>query len=395
MFKFRRSQEAAYMDRNVEKFAEIFGYLPQYIFRSPARVELGGNHTDHQRGIALCAAVDLCTKAWVSSNGSPVINIHSEGYEPFTIDMNDIEIHPEEYKTPQAIVRGTISQFVQYGLYGFDAYITSNIPAGCGLASSASFEILLATICNELSGLEKSDNELAHLAKYVENEYFGKPCGLLDQMACTAESIMCIDFSDSDYPDIWDIDFDFNEHGYSLCIIKCGDSHEQLTADYASIPADLKKICAVFGSDVLREVEEKEFYEHIGELREKCSDRAVLRAMHVYNENKRVEAMRDALRSDDVETYLSLVRKSGVSSWELAQNVVSPSKDRQDLAVALALAEKLLDGRGACRVHGGGFAGTIQAYVPNEKTEEFTAGMEALFGKGCCLFVKLKTRNMR
>lgn len=384
------------MDPNVQKFSEIFGYLPQYVFQAPGRTELSGNHTDHQHGMVLCAAVDLCTKAWVSSNGTPFINIHSEGYEPFTIDMSDIDIHPEEYGTPKAIVRGVISQFVRYGLYGFDAYIISNVPAGYGLSSSASFEILIATICNELSGLEKSDNELAHLAMYVENEYFGKPCGLLDQMACTADCIMCIDFNDNNFPDIWDIDFDFTAHGYTLCLITCGSGHADLTDDYASVPQDLKKINDVFGTKVLREVDEDEFYSRLNELREKCGDRAVMRAIHVYNENKRVAAQREALRADDMETYLKLVKESGRSSWEFLQNVIpSGASEHQDMAIALALAEKLLDGDGACRVHGGGFAGTIQAYVPNDKVDMFREGMEAVAGEGSCLFVKLRTRDMR
>ena len=384
------------MDMHVEKFAELFGYLPQYVFQTPGRCELLGNHTDHQKGLVLCAAADLKIKAWVSSNGQPLINIHSEGYEPFSIDMNDIEIHPEEYGTPQSIVRGTISQFVQYGLYGFDAYIISDIPAGYGLSSSAAFEILIATICNELSGLEKSDNELAHLAKYVENEYFGKPCGLMDQMACTADCVMCIDFKDSDFPDIWDVDFDPEKHGYCVCLVKCGNGHADLTDDYASVPEDLKKINGVLGAEVLRDADEAEFYSRIKELREKCGDRAVLRAMHVFNENRRVEKARKALFADDIETFLDMVRGSGKSSWEMLQNVIpAGSSVHQDMAVALALAERLLDGQGACRVHGGGFAGTILAFVPADKKDYFKENMEAALGDGCCLFIKLRTRNMR
>ena len=384
------------MDPHVEKFTELFGYLPQYVFQAPGRTELAGNHTDHQKGLVLCAAVDVCMKAWVSSNGKPVINIHSEGFEPFSVDMNDIDIHPEEYGTSRAIVRGIMAQFVQYGLYGFDAYIVSDIPAGYGLSSSAAFEILIATICNELAGLDKSDNELAHIGKYVENEYFGKPCGLLDQMACTADCIMCIDFSDSDWPDIWDIDFDFEEHGYTLCLIKCGSGHADLTDDYASVPAEIGRINEQFGVEVLRDVDEAEFYSRLKELREKCGDRAVLRAVHVFNENRRVAAARDALRADDMQTYLKIVRESGRSSWEFLQDIIpTGSVEHQDMAIALALAEKLLEGDGAARVHGGGFAGTIQAYIPNAKVDEFKAGMENVLGDGCCLFVKLRTRNMR
>lgn len=244
--------------------------------------------------------------------------------------------------------------------------------------------------------LKKNDNELAHLAKYVENEYFGKPCGLMDQMACTAESIMAIDFSDNDYPDIWDIDFDFEAHGYSICLIKCGRSHEDLTADYASIPEDLKKICAQFGAEVLRDVDEAVFYEKLTELRESCGDRAVLRAIHVFEENKRANAQKDALRAGDIDTYLELVKSSGRSSWELLQNVIPKgSETHQEMAVALTLAERALKGKGACRVHGGGFAGTIQAYVPVSMTEEFKTAMESYLGEGCCLFVKLKSRNRR
>lgn len=384
------------MDPNVERFSEIFGYLPQYVFEAPGRTELGGNHTDHQKGMVVCAAVDLSIKAWVSSNGTPTINIHSEGYEPFSVDMNDISVHPDEYGKPISIVRGTISQFVREGLYGFDAYITSDIPAGYGLSSSAAFEILMGTICNQLSGLGKDDIELSYLAQYVENEYFGKPCGLMDPLACTAHSIMAINFTNDEFPDIWDIDFDFKSHGYSLCLVKCGAGHEDLTEEYAAVTKDLKNVCALFGKEVLRDVDEEEFYSRFNEVREKCGDRSALRAVHVFNENKRAMAQKDALRADDMDTYLELVKESGRSSWELLQNVVpAGSTKNQDMAVALALAERALKGKGACRVHGGGFGGTIQAYVPNDMTEDFKKEIEGFLGEGACLYVNIKNINIR
>ena len=374
----------------MSKFAEYYGYEPQMTVKAPGRTELGGNHTDHQHGLVLAGPVDLYTIAYVSGNDSDQIRIVSEGYEPFQIDLKDTSVHEEEYNTSASIVRGIANAFMPFGLKGFDAYMTSDIPAGSGLSSSAALEILIGRICCRLTGEKRTGEELAILGQYVENVYFGKPCGLMDQMACAAEGVLAIDFQDPKKPVAQEVHFDFKQAGYTMCIIKCGAGHENLTGEYADITLELAKLCKIFGCDVLREVEEEAFYSRIREVRQKCGDRAVLRAIHVFNENRRVKEMLSALQAGDMNRYLELVKESGRSSWEILQNVIpSGAVKHQEMAVSLAVAERNLKGRGAVRVHGGGFAGTIQAYVPLDMVEEFREQTEAVLGEGSCIFVNV------
>ena len=368
-----------------EKFRQEFGAQAQYIFSAPGRTEISGNHTDHQHGCVLAAAVDRQTVAAVAENGTMQVRLRSEGYALCEMDLNDLSVHPEEAGRTAALIRGVAAQFAQFGLKGFDAYVVSNVLSGSGLSSSAAFEVLMGVIFNELTGAGFDPVQLARIGQYAENVYFGKPCGLMDQMACSVGNMIFIDFADSAATVVEPIAFDFGATGHSLCIIDSGASHADMTDEYAAITEELKAVCAVFGKAHLREIPEEDFYEKLAAVRAAAGDRAVCRAIHVYEENKRVAQQVQALKDNDFAGFLQGVRASGCSSWRLLQNVIPAGrKERQEVALALALAEKLLCGKGACRVHGGGFAGTIQAFVPDEMVESFTAGMDKVLGKGAC-----------
>lgn len=367
-------------------FYQLFGRMPQYRFAAPGRTELSGNHTDHQHGCVLAAAVDLKTTACVAENGLHVIRVQSEGYSPVEVDLNDLSIHEEEKNTTAALIRGVAAAFTQRGaqLRGFDAYCTSTVLPGSGLSSSAAFEVLFGTIFNHLFlDSRLSAIEIAQIGQYAENVYFGKPSGLMDQMACSVGNVVGIDFADPAKPQVQRLDFDFAYCGHTLCVIDSGADHANLTDAYASIPKDMGAVAAFFGKQILREVNEEAFYEQLPTIRQQCGDRAVLRAMHFFEENQRVQMQIRALENDNFDAFLSYVRQSGLSSWRLLQNVIPPEDpDHQALATALALAEHLLNGRGACRVHGGGFAGTLLAFVPNDMLESFQTSMGRMLGTG-------------
>ena len=361
----------------------------QYLFSAPGRTEIGGNHTDHQLGRVLAGAVSLETVAAVAVNGENVIRVLSEGYPLCEIALDDLAIRPEEFGTTAALIRGVAAGT---GLRkGFDAYICSTVLPGSGLSSSAAFEVLLGTIASQLSGAGLNAVEIAQLGQKVENEYFGKPCGLMDQMASSVGGIITIDFADPAKPVIEHLELDLAALGYALCIIDSGADHADLTDEYAAIPREMKAVAAVFGKSVLREVDEDAFFARLGEVRAAAGDRAALRAMHFFADNRRVAEQVAALRSGDFDAFLRLVNESGHSSWLYLQNVVpTGATAHQELAAALALAAKLLNGRGACRVHGGGFAGTIQAFVPLDLLESFRAGMEAALGEGSCHVLSIR-----
>ena len=365
-----------------------------YIFSAPGRTELGGNHTDHQRGCVLAAAVELETTAEVTLNGTDTIRVFSEGYAPVEVRLDDLQVHSGEENTTAALVRGVASAFAERGaaLQGFDAHVRSNVLPGSGLSSSAAFEVLMGTVLNELF-FDKSLSpvEVARIGQYAENVYFGKPCGLMDQMASAVGGMVFIDFQYPACPIVERIDFDLAAAGYALCIIDTGADHADLTAEYAAIPGEMKQICNYFGKEVLRQVEKDDFFAALPQLRGRVPDRAILRAIHFYHENDRVEQQVQALRMGDVEEFLHLVRQSGRSSWMYLQNITpAGAVEQQAVAVALALCEELLDGRGACRVHGGGFAGTVQAFVPMDLLETFRAGVESVLGEGKCHVLSLR-----
>ena len=370
-------------------FFDTFGRKPQYLFSAPGRTEIGGNHTDHQLGRVLAGAVSLETVAAVAENGENIVRVLSEGYPLCEIDLDDLAIRPEEFGTTKALIRGVAAGT---GLKkGFDAYVTSTVLPGSGLSSSAAFEVLLGTIASRLSGAGLTAVEIAQLGQRVENDYFGKPCGLMDQMASSVGGIITIDFADPDRPVVEHLDFDFAACGHALCIIDSGADHADLTDEYAAIPRDMKAVAALFGKEVLRQVNPAEFYARLNEVRAAAGDRAVMRAMHFFADNQRVADQVSALKAGNFEEFLRLVNESGRSSWLYLQNVVPAGYTaHQELAVALAVAGHLLHGRGACRVHGGGFAGTIQAFVPTDMLEEFRAGMEAVLGEGSCHVLSIR-----
>ena len=366
-------------------------------FSAPGRTEISGNHTDHQHGCVLAAAVNLETVAEVIVLDDPVIIIRSEGYAPVEINLNDLNVHPEEANTTKALVRGVAAAFRQRGaeLKGLLAKVRSTVLPGSGLRSSAAFEVLMGTILNELFFDGKlSPVAIAQIGQYAENVYFGKPCGLMDQTASSVGGMVYIDFADPARPIVEKLDFDFAKAGHALCIIDSGADHADLTDEYAAIPGELKQVSAFFGREVLRDIPEEDFFAALPELRHRVSDRAILRAIHFYQENKRVQRQAQALREGDFETFLRLVTESGRSSWMYLQNITPAGAiEHQDVAVALALCDTLLQGRGAYRVHGGGFAGTVQAFVPLDMLDDFKTETERVLGKGKCHVLSIRSEG--
>ena len=367
------------------------------LFSGPGRTELGGNHTDHQRGHVLCASVDMDMLACAAPNGLNVIRVQSEGYPALEVDLSDLSPRPQEANTSAALVRGVAEGIAKrgYAVGGFDARAVSTVLSGSGLSSSAAYEILIGNIINHFFCQEKLDAvELAKIGQYAENVHFGKPCGLMDQMGSSVGGMVSIDFAGPAAPVIEKVDFDLAAAGYALCIIDTGADHADLTDEYAAVPAELKEICAHFGKAVLREVPALDFFAALPDLRRECGDRAVLRAVHIYDENDRVAGEVGALRRGDFGAFLSLVNASGLSSWRYLQNIVPAGYTRhQEMALALALAERALDSAGAVRVHGGGFAGTIQAFVPLERVAKFKAEMERVLGEGKCHVLRVRPQG--
>ena len=378
-------------------FAAAFGGTPERYFSAPGRTEIGGNHTDHQRGRVLAGAVNLDTVAAVKCNGTNTIRIQSKGYPISVVDLSNLTPVESEINSTPALIRGVAARFAQLGckVEGFDAYCESTVLPGSGLSSSAAFEVLIGTIVNHLFFEGKvSQPEIAMIGQYAENVFFGKPCGLMDQTASAVGNLVTIDFFDKDHPVIEPVNFDFASCGHALCIIDSGADHADLTDEYAAIPGEIKAVAACFGKDVLTQIDEAEFYAKIPVLRKECGDRAVMRCIHFYQENVRVPQQVAALREGDFEKFLSLVKQSGYSSYMYLQNVIPAGyKQHQDVAVALGLAEHYLKGRGAYRVHGGGFAGTIQAFVPYDMLDEFVAGMDGALGKGACHVLSIRPQG--
>ena len=368
-----------------------------YVFSAPGRTEIAGNHTDHQHGCVLAAAVDLETVADVCLNGTDKIWIQSEGYPAFSIDIRDLSINESEKNTTVALVRGVVAGFAQRNvqIQGFDAKIRSTVLPGSGLSSSAAFEVLIGTIINELFNEGRIPaEEIAMIGQYAENVYFGKPCGLMDQMASSVGSLVYIDFENPKEPKVEKIDFDLAEAGYALCIIDSGADHADLTDEYAAIPNEMKQICSLFGKEVLRQIPEENFLAALPSLRGQVSDRAILRALHIYRENERVAKQAEALKTQNVDTFLKLVKESGNSSWKYLQNITpAGAVKHQEVAVALALCDTYLKGQGAYRVHGGGFAGTVQAFVPVAMLDNFKTSIETVLGENSCHVLNIRQQG--
>ena len=378
-------------------FAAAFGGNAQRYFSAPGRTEIGGNHTDHQRGRVLAAAVNLDTVAAVRLNGTDTIRILSKGYPMSEVSLSCLEPVESEINSTPALIRGVAARFTQLGcqVEGFDAYCESTVLPGSGLSSSAAYEVLIGTILNHLFfGAKLSQPEIAQIGQYAENVFFGKPCGLMDQTASAVGNLVTIDFFDKDHPDIRPVNFDFSSCGHALCIIDSGADHADLTDEYAAVPGEIKAVAAHFGKEVLTQIDEADFYAAIPALRKSCGDRAVLRAIHFYQENARVPKQVAALENGDFDTFLALIKESGHSSYMYLQNVIPAGyKQHQDVAVALALCEHFLAGRGAYRVHGGGFAGTVQAFVPFDLLESFRTGMDAVLGEGACHVLSIRPQG--
>ena len=364
------------------------------LYSAPGRTEIGGNHTDHQHGRVLAGSVNIDMIAAAAPNDKNQLRVQSEGYDLCVIDLNDLEARKEEENTTASLLRGECAAFTQRGakLAGLDVYISSNVPKGSGVSSSAAFEVLIGVILNDCFMTEKvSPIAIAQIGQWAENVYFGKPCGLMDQMASSVGNIITIDFASPAKPVVEPVAVDFSKAGLALCILDSGADHADLTDEYAAIPAECRAVAAVCGGEVLRDVPFETFLAKLPECRRQCGDRAVLRAFHVYADNDRVAKQVAALHDGDFGTFLSLVNESGCSSWEYLQNVIPAGyKEHQEVGVTIAAAKHLLGDKGAVRVHGGGFAGTVQAFVPVEMLDEFKAGMEAILGEGRCHVLSIR-----
>lgn len=397
MLSVMKCSDQARIAALTDGYRSVFHTEPERYFSAPGRTEICGNHTDHQRGRVLAAAVDVDTIAAVGLNGTDEICIQSQGYPMCRVSLQELEPSESEYGTTLSLIRGVASKFRDLGcpLRGFNAYVTSQVLPGSGLSSSAAFEVLIGTIINGLFFDGKATApEIAQYAQYAENVFFGKPCGLMDQMASSVGNLVEIDFLDEANPVVTPLNFDFSQTGYALCIIDSRASHADLTDEYAAIPLECKSIAAHFGQEVLRDVPEADFFAHIPLLREKCGDRAVLRAIHFYQENRRVPQAAEALKRGDFDRFLAVLRASGRSSFMYLQNV-SPAGTIADqaMAVTLALCEHYLEGRGAFRVHGGGFAGTAQAFVPLDRLDAFRAGIDGTLGDGACHILSIRPQG--
>ena len=389
------ASEAARYTAVLDGLEKTFGsHSEAGLYSAPGRTEIGGNHTDHQHGRVLAGSVNIDMIAAAAPNDKNQLRVQSEGYDLCVIDLNDLEARKEEENTTASLLRGECAAFTQRGakLAGLDVYISSNVPKGSGVSSSAAFEVLIGVILNDCFMTEKvSPIAIAQIGQWAENVYFGKPCGLMDQMASSVGNIITIDFADPAKPVVEPVAVDFSKAGLALCILDSGADHADLTDEYAAIPAECRAVAAVCGGEVLRDVPFETFLAKLPECRRQCGDRAVLRAFHVYADNDRVAKQVAALHDGDFGTFLSLVNESGCSSWEYLQNVIPAGyKEHQEVGVTIAAAKHLLGGKGAVRVHGGGFAGTVQAFVPVEMLAEFKAGMEAILGEGRCHVLSIR-----
>ena len=380
--------------RIAKRFYEEFGSVEGVnFFSAPGRTEIGGNHTDHQSGRVLAAGVNLDTVAIAAPTDNSVITVYSEGYDgALVVNTAELDVVDDERETSMALIRGVAARFTQLGrkVGGFNAIVTSSVFKGSGLSSSAAFEVLIADILSGLyNGGELTGLELAQISQYAENVYFGKPSGLMDQAASALGGLVTIDFRREE-PKVENVDFDFAAHGYALVVVGAGGNHADLTGEYAAIPIEMKQVAAAFGCKVLREVLPEQVEEGIGELKGKVSDRAIMRALHFFDENERVKDQVEALRKGDIDEFFRLIIASGESSWKLLQNVYVAGQTDEPLALALEMSRRMLSGKGAWRIHGGGFAGTILTFVPNDMLKTFTRKMEDVFGAHSCTVLDIR-----
>ena len=380
--------------RAIREFEILYGSGEAEIYSAPGRSEVGGNHTDHQHGEVLAASINLDAIAIVRRTEENQIQLLSDGYPMITVDLSNLENKKEEEGTSVGLIRGMAYGLQKNGhkIGGFQAYVTSDVLNGAGMSSSAAFEVLVGTILSGLyNEMSVSPVEIAQVAQYAENVYFGKPCGLMDQMACSVGGLIHIDFAEPASPIVEKVEVDFGVYKHSLCITDTKGSHADLTDDYALIPQEMKKVAKYFGKDFLREVDPASFCKELPKIRKKCGDRPVLRALHFFEEDKRVEKEVSALREGDFQAFLQTVKESGDSSFKYLQNIYT-NKDvqNQSVSIGLAVSDSILPGHGVSRVHGGGFAGTIQAFVADDFVEEYRRGLDNVYGEGSCHVLKVR-----
>lgn len=379
----------------IDRFATLFPDMEEVeIYSAPGRSEVCGNHTDHQNGMVLATSINLDAIAIVAKTDDFRIELVSGDFPIEEIDVNALELNADEQGTTRALIKGVLSNMKErgYTVGGFRAYVTSDVLMGAGMSSSAAFESLIGTIISGLyNDMSVPSTVIAQVGQYAENVYFGKPCGLMDQMACSVGGMIYIDFENKDKPQVCQVESDFEKAGISLCIVDTKGSHADLTDDYAAVPEEMNEIARAMGREHLRDVPEEEFYASIGRLWQETSGRSVLRAIHFYQEERRVLKGVQALKDSDYDSFLNVIKESGNSSAKYLQNIYSTKDvDSQNVTVALALSESILGDDGVCRVHGGGFAGTIQAFVKNEALKTYKEQMEAVYGQDSCHVLKVR-----
>jgi len=392
-----KSRQFRRYEKLIKEYEGKFGESELHFFSTPGRTEIGGNHTDHNHGRVLAASVDLDSIAVAALNDTKKVILYSEGYnKPFAVDLANLNVRKNEKGTTEALIRGIAARLAQlgYAIGGFDACMTSSVLPGSGLSSSASVEVLIGTIFNALFNDNSIKSEtIAQVGQYSENVYFGKPCGLMDQVACAVGGIVTIDFKNPTFPVVKKVNVDFSKHDHSLLVVDTGGNHADLTHEYAAIPGEMKAIACSFNAEVLRDLSEKSFIKEIPRLRKEKGDRAVLRALHFLLENERVVDQVNALEEGDFQKFLDLVKESGNSSFKWLQNIyTSANVQEQGVTLALALTERYLDSiqAGVCRVHGGGFAGTIQVFLPNDAIDDYVQIIESVFGERSALVLKIR-----
>ncbi len=398
LYGAHKDEQKVRYENAIDKFTELYGDEDVAVISVPGRSEVIGNHTDHQHGEVMASSIDLDIIAVVSPRTDGIVKVLSDDYDIPAIDLNDLNVHENEKESSQALIRGVAARINEEGgkISGFDGYMTSDVLQGSGLSSSAAFEVMIGNIFSDLYNDGALDPvELAKIGQYAENVYFGKPCGLMDQSACSVGGLIHIDFKDPANPVVEKVDVNFKDFDTSLCITDVHASHADLTQDYADIPYELKEVDEFFGKDFLREVDEEEFYSRLPQLREAVNnDRAILRAAHVFDENRRVQKAVAALANADLAEFEKQILASGNSSFKYLQNIYSPADYKnQAVSLALQLSERVLDGRGAHRVHGGGFAGTIQAFVPNDLVDAYCSEMDRVFGEGACHVLQIRPQG--
>ncbi len=383
--------------RLVDAFRSQFGREPEMFVSAPGRTEVVGNHTDHQNGKVLAASVDLDTVAAVAPRDDGRVVLYSEGYEkPFDVDIADGEVREDEKETTFALIRGVAARLRQtgYRVGGFDASVTSTVFKGSGLSSSAAFEVMLVAAFDALyNGWTVDAKENARISQYAENTYFGKPSGLLDQTASAVGGLVTMDFAVSPAA-VESLNYDFGAKGYAVCVVSAGGEHGNLTSEYAAVPAEMRQVAAAMGAKLLYEITPDQLFAALPKLKNRVSDRAILRAFHFVDETRRVEEAVAALRADDLQAFFKAVVDSGESSWKLLQNLHVPASDNQEMPLALEMSRRMLEGRGAWRIHGGGFAGTILAFVPFDALETYRTAMDGVFGSGATTVLAIRPEGV-